>query len=90
MQNNESKDYPCIFGEEVHKKCSVRMALTKENSADISKWVKNQDSTYDAMGQLIEQIGEANNALVAFCDMCPHLTLYLERNSLTAQDRLRK
>lgn len=78
-----------MFGEEIREKCTVRMELAKESSVDINKWVKPQDPTYDGVGQLLEQMGAINNALVTFCDMCPHLTLYMERNSMIAQAKLK-
>jgi hypothetical protein len=71
-----------MYGEEIRKKCSVRLELGKSGSPDISKWVKPKNgSVFDEADMIIEKMINVNNALVSFCELCPHLVLYMEKHS---------
>lgn len=64
------------------------MELAKGSSPDISKWVKPKNNTvFDEAEKLLEKMVDVNNALASFCELCPHLTLYMEKNSQLVQSK---
>jgi len=88
MQKTEQKELSCIFGKEIRDKCVVRAELERSASPDINKWVKSKNNTvFDEASELLDKMVNVNNALAVFCEMCPHLTLYMEKHSLLVQSK---
>ncbi len=81
-QMTEPKETPCMYGKEIREKCTVRIELSKGSSSDISKWVKPKNNTvFDDAEKIIDVMGNVNNALVSFCELCPYLALYMDKQS---------
>ena len=79
-QITEPKEPSCMYGKEIHKKCSVRIELAKSSSPDISKWVKpKNNAVFDEAEKLLDKMVDVNNALVSFCELCPFIALYMEK-----------
>jgi hypothetical protein len=72
-----------MYGKEIRENCSVRAELAKGNSSpDINKWIKPKNGIdFDDAEVLIEKIFTLNNTLISFCELCPFLALYMEKQS---------
>ncbi len=76
----ETKEPSCMYGEEIRKKCTVRIELAKGSSPDISKWIKpSKNEIFDEAEKLLDKMVDVNNALVSFCELCPFLLAYIEK-----------
>ena len=83
-QQEVKKDKPCIFGSTIVSTCLVRKELAELKGPDLSKWIKSSEKIFDEAEKLIEKftdrLGYEYNTLVSFCDVCPFLQIYLEKN----------
>jgi len=71
-----------MYGEEIRKKCTVRMELSKSSLPDISKWVKPKTATiFDEAEKLLDKMVDVNNTLSSFCELCPFLLAYIEKQN---------
>jgi len=79
------KDLPCIFGKDICEKCPVRKDITERQNPEISKWVKPTNKMLDGATELINMFTDAMSmqygTLASFCDVCPFLTMYIEKNT---------
>ena len=71
------KDFPCIFGKEIHQNCPVRMELNRIPEADIAKWIKPSSEVFGEAQKLmtvfVDILNTANKTLADFCRSCPYV-----------------
>ncbi len=78
--SEESKDLPCVFGEEIHPNCPVRKEIGKRENIDLKKWIKPKVKIFEEADELVTRFTEALNydfnTLSDFCGVCPYLNIY--------------